>query len=210
MTSLAAQERPLLCAAAEELGPDAPTLCAGWSVRDLIAHLVVRERHPATLGIVIPALAGTLQRVMDRQAQEPFDVLVDILRQGPPRWSPLGWPKLRDLANTLEFFVHHEDVRRAQPGWHRRPLTPATEDELWRGLGFAGRGLVRNAPVGVTGERSDTGERRRLRTSSPEVVVIGAPSEVVMFLYNRKDQAQVELLGDAVAVEALRSAALGV
>ena len=47
MTSIAAHERMLLCALAQQLGPDEPTLCAGWTVRDLVAHLLVREGSPA-------------------------------------------------------------------------------------------------------------------------------------------------------------------
>ena len=42
MTSLARRERLALADLAEQLGPDAPTLCGDWSTRDLLAHLVVR------------------------------------------------------------------------------------------------------------------------------------------------------------------------
>ena len=46
-------ERQDLCTLFEDLGPDVPTLCEGWTARDLAAHLVVRERRPdAALGIL--------------------------------------------------------------------------------------------------------------------------------------------------------------
>src|SRR5882762_622635 len=36
-------ERRELCDLFLELGPDAPTLCEGWTTLDLAAHLVLRE-----------------------------------------------------------------------------------------------------------------------------------------------------------------------
>ena len=52
-------DRNLLCDLALDHGPDAPTLCAGWTVSDLVAHLILREDSiPAGLGMVIPALAA--------------------------------------------------------------------------------------------------------------------------------------------------------
>jgi uncharacterized protein (TIGR03083 family) len=43
--TLARAERAALCDLFDEVGPDAPTLCAGWTTRDLAAHLVIRERR---------------------------------------------------------------------------------------------------------------------------------------------------------------------
>ena len=50
----------------------------------------------------------------------------------PPLWSPVSNPaRSTRLVNTLEFFVHHEDVRRAQPGWQPRARsTRGTGDAL--------------------------------------------------------------------------------
>src|SRR4051794_6035530 len=47
MTSIAHSERTQLCALAQQLGPDAPTLCEGWTVRDLAAAVGPRR---ATVG----------------------------------------------------------------------------------------------------------------------------------------------------------------
>ena len=44
----AQSERHALCDLMDEVGPDAPTLCGGWTAAHLAAHLVVRERRPAT------------------------------------------------------------------------------------------------------------------------------------------------------------------
>ena len=49
----------------------------------------------------------------------------------PHRVFPHGW--VRSLANLNEFFVHHEDVRRAN-GHGPRSLTPAMDAALWRNV----------------------------------------------------------------------------
>ena len=62
--TLAQQERQTLCDLLVELGPEAPTLCAGWATADLAAHLVVRERRPDSgPGLVWPPLAGHTDKV---------------------------------------------------------------------------------------------------------------------------------------------------
>ena len=43
MTNYAQTERQALCDTMERVGPDAPTLCHPWRVRELAAHLVIRE-----------------------------------------------------------------------------------------------------------------------------------------------------------------------
>ena len=53
---LDARERSELCDLFLAVGPEAPTLCDGWTTLDLAAHLVVREHDPrsgfAILGAV--------------------------------------------------------------------------------------------------------------------------------------------------------------
>lgn len=209
MSSVAASERALLCGLAQQLGPDAPTLCEGWTVNDLVAHLVVREGSPAAAGLVVPALSGVLERARVKRREEEFEALVERLRQGPPFYSPFRLPKVGSSLNLLEFYVHHEDVRRAQPTWEPRSLPRATEDGIWRSTRVAGRGLVSRCGVGVVAERSDTGGRADLRKGDRQVVVRGLPSEVALYLHGRKEQARVELGGSPADVTALWEARLG-
>ena len=158
---LARRDRLGLCQLLEDLGPDRSTLCRGWSTRDLAAHLVARDRRPDSIpGLVVPALAGWSERVRGGELQRPYQELVAALRDGPPRWSPLRRPAADRAGNTHEFFVHHEDVRRAQPGWEPRPLDGRDEADLWRVLGwFAGRAF-RKVPVGVVLRRPDGTSRQ--------------------------------------------------
>ena len=76
---------------------------------------MVRERRlDAAPGIAIPFLAGYTDKVQRQTASSTdWDELVDKISSGPPLLSPF---KLLDpVANMDEMFIHHEDVRRAQP-----------------------------------------------------------------------------------------------
>ncbi len=116
---MAQRERTALCDTALQVGEDQPTLCGEWTVKDLVVHLLVREGSPAAAGIFLSPLAGlTDAGVAAGSRRRDFAVLVEKLRSGPPRATRRtpSRSSTRSL-NTLEFFVHHEDIRRAQPGW---------------------------------------------------------------------------------------------
>jgi uncharacterized protein (TIGR03085 family) len=210
MTRLARTEREALCDLALELGPDAPTLSGEWTVQDLVVHLLVREGSPAAVGIVVAPLARLTESASARLARNDLPVLVERLRQGPPRYSPYRIGAVDRMANTLEYFVHHEDIRRAQAEWEPRDLDRRVQDALWKAIRVPGKALVRSAPVGVTLERTDTSERADLKRAPAAVVVRGLPAELVMFVYGRQAEARVELDGAPSDVAALTGAGLGI
>src|SRR5215469_9671632 len=148
--SYSRDERRALCVLLDETGPDGPTLCTGWATRDLAAHLVLREhRMDADIGLLGGPLAGYTARVQRGLTKRiPFPQLVQIIRDGPPRLSFFGLPGMDQRANTTEYFVHHEDVRRAAPSWEPRELSRGFADALWSRLAFA-RLILRKLPVGV-------------------------------------------------------------
>ena len=158
--SYSRDERLALCALLDETGPDAPTLCEGWTTGDMAAHLVLRERRPdAAAGVAGGPLAGYTARVQQRlKDRTPFPDLVRMIRSGPPRLSVMALPGVDERANAVEFFVHHEDVRRGAPGWEPRELGRGESDMLWRRLRLA-RFMLRKAPVGVELARDDIGRR---------------------------------------------------
>jgi uncharacterized protein (TIGR03085 family) len=209
MTSLAQTERSALCDTALQVGEDQPTLCEGWDVKDLVVHLLVRERSIGAVGIAVPQLEKLTDRASRRIGRREFTVLVEQLRSGPPRLSVYGLPKADEMLNSLEYFVHHEDIRRAQPSWTARKLGDDVEKQLWAMSKTAGKGLTRSLPVGVTAENAITGSRVALSSGSGEVTVRGVPSEVTLYLFGRKTHADVELLGDDEAIASLSETALG-
>lgn len=198
-------ERAALSELLEQVGPDAPTLCAGWCAHDLAAHLTLREKRPdATLGRV-PALAGHARRLFETYRARPFADLVNQFRSGPPRLSLFGLPGVDNLANLLEFYIHHEDVRRAGPRFSRRELTQDIEERLWRAVRRMSMLLFRTSPVGVLLRRPD-GVTAPVRGGDPVVTVTGLPSEIALFAFGREAQALVELSGEPDAVARLRAA----
>lgn len=203
-------ERTALCDLALQVGQDEPTLCGDWTVKDLVVHLLIREGSPAAVGITVPQLSGLTDLASRRLAGRDFAVLVEQVRSGPPIYSPFRLGKVEKMFNTLEYFVHHEDIRRAQPTWSPRTLTRREEKLLWKQISVAGKGLARGSKVGVVLERSDTGERAVVNQAEPSVVVRGLPSELVLYLYGRKDQAVVEFAGDAADIAALNGTDLGI
>jgi uncharacterized protein (TIGR03085 family) len=209
MTRMARTERTALCDLALQVGEDQPTLCGDWTVKDLVVHLLVRERSPAAAGIVLSPLSRLTDLESRRVGRRDFAVLVETLRQGPPRWSPYAVPKLDAMLNTLEYFVHHEDIRRAQDDWAPRALSVAEEKLLWAMIRTGGKALVRNVPVGLTIRNATTGSESVLRNGDDSVAVVGVPSEVTMFVFGRAPQARVGLEGPDDAVAAVRAASLG-
>jgi uncharacterized protein (TIGR03085 family) len=210
MTTAAATERARLAALFDEVGPDAPTLCEGWQTRDLAAHLVVRERRPdAAAGVLVRALSGYTDKVQNGIAAGPWNALVERVRRGPPMWSPTRLDPVERAVNTVEFFVHHEDVRRAVDGWTARELDPELTRDLRGALRRMARVLTRRSPVGVVFEPTDGGASITGHRGDPTVTVRGPVGELVLFAYGRGDHAVVELDGSTDAVHALRGARLG-
>jgi uncharacterized protein (TIGR03085 family) len=205
MVPLSRRERAALCDLLDHVGSSAPTLCAGWTSFELVAHLVLREAAPlSATGIVVPGLDALTARAMRRlQRRHGFAVLVERLRSGPPRWSPMRMEPVDARANAWEFFVHHEDLRRAQPSWVPRDLATADEDVLWRRLRSTGRLLARRAPVGVELVRSDRAGVARVKPGEPTLVVRGRAGELALFVSGRAAVARVEYGGDADAREAV-------
>jgi uncharacterized protein (TIGR03085 family) len=198
VTNLAARERARLSDLLDRVGPDAPTLCAGWTTRDLTAHLVLREGRPdAVLGVVVKPLAGRTARVQDKLARTDFTELVNRLRGGPPIWSPFRPRAVGEILNNVEFFVHHEDVRRAGPQWEPRALDTATTALLWKRSTQMAKGVLRSAPGGIELVRSDTGQRHTVRPGQPVLTLTGAPQELLLYLFGRRDHALVQRDGDA-------------
>lgn len=210
MSDHARTERQALADLLFEVGPDAPTLCGSWTTSDLVAHLVIRESDVvAAAGMVIGPLAGRTKTTMDALVRRlGYTGVVDRFRKGPPRWSPMRIHGIDEAANTMEFYVHHEDVRRAGPDWEPRELPADLEEALWRRVTGPGRFLFRRCAVGLLVVRPN-GSTVRVRNGEPTAVLAGKPSEIALYMWGRKDVARVETSGPDAAIEALAQAPLG-
>jgi uncharacterized protein (TIGR03085 family) len=214
--SYSRQERLALCTQLEKTGPDAPTLCDGWTTGDLAAHLVLREHRPdAAAGVLGGPLAGHTARVQRRlRDKSHFSELIATIRSGPPRLSVMAIPGMDERLNTVEYFVHHEDIRRAVPGWEPRDLAAGETDLLWHHLRMVRR-VLRKAPVGVELARDDadagSGDALRItaRNATPVVTVIGSPAELIMWALGRTTAANVRFDGTQAAITRLTGTSWG-
>jgi uncharacterized protein (TIGR03085 family) len=202
------RERRELCDLFLELGPDAPTLCAGWSAIDLATHLVVRERSVRgapgiVLGEKIKKLGEATAAAQAREAAKGFEAVVERVRSGPPLTTRL----LSPLINLNEYAIHHEDLRRAN-GMTARTDRPDLQDGLWRSLKRGVR-LIPGRPkkIGLVLARPDG--TTIVSGQEPAARIAGEPMEIVLYLFGRGAHADVAITGDPEAVEAYRAAKLG-
>lgn len=200
--SVARRERAALVESLRGVGPEAATLCEGWTARDLAAHLVIREyRLDAAPGILIPAFAGHTAKVQAEVARGDWNALLDKIAAGPPLYSPLK--ALDGVANVAEMFIHTEDVRRAQPDWTPRPTDPELAAKLRRTLRMTARMTLAKTP-GRVELRTPDGEQILTAGSGSTVTVTGPVEELVLFASGRV--ARVDFTGDEAAIDAVRNA----
>ena len=198
-------ERRQLCDLFTELGPDAPTLCEGWTTRDLAAHLWAREHRPDAgpgLGMSEGFFARHTAKVEAKVATRPYEEIVDDLHSGPTRL----WPgRFLPEFDVHEWFVHHEDVRRPNDLGPRdlndiEPLVGKVLTTRWAKM------LTKGLDVGLRLETAD-GRSDDVRTGDGQVVLTGAPGELLLHLFGRP--AAVVVTGDDDAVRRFQQSSLG-
>lgn len=214
-SSTAAAERQALVAALREKGPRAATLCEGWTTHDLAVHVVARDSRPhLILGRELPVVGSKAQEQYRNIEGLSFAELVDRIGDGVPSWHPARSRSVDDMMNTLEFFVHTEDVLRGddpsagaddrsagadgglegssalQP--HRRRLSPSLQRRLWKQVSrtllmAAARKRRRRITYISPGYGSVTHGASR----DPMISLEGAPSELVLWAFGRQSVAEV-------------------
>ncbi|WP_157983925.1 TIGR03085 family metal-binding protein [Nesterenkonia muleiensis] len=198
MAHPAAQERQALSEALRGVAADAPTLCEGWDARDLAVHIVVRDSRPDLLsGERLPVVGGRARAALEELKRTDYQTLVDRVAAGPPRWSPTRLRAVDNLANTVEFYVHTEDVLRAQQDFdpnHRRDIRPDVRAQLWK-QGAQGLFLLaaRSQHQRITFISPHHGAVTRGRTTDPLCVIQGPPEENVLWAFGRRGVAAVDL-----------------
>ncbi|WP_311591184.1 TIGR03085 family metal-binding protein [Trueperella bernardiae] len=184
-------------------GPNAPTLCEGWTTRDLAAHLWVRDNRPdAAAGMFVSAAQGHLDAVTAQVLARPYEELVEAWAESPGRFSPV---RIVDRwMNLAEHFVHHEDVRRGQ--WMvdgtlvpARKMSEHEQATLTKAAMIAGRMMLRGAsrPVQLRIPGRLTLDVHPRSASGGVVTVTGEPGEVLLWVYGR-DAAHVTLSPEGV------------
>jgi len=200
-------EREALCETLETVGPEGPTLCEGWLVADLTAHLVVLDTRPDAIpGVALGGVFGrhTL-KLMERAKERGFDWMLDRLRGGPPLVHRIG-PMA--VMNVFENWVHHEDVRRAA-GSAPRPEDPDIDDILWRMTALTGHLSVRRVKSAGIEIIDDYGRSKVLSKTEPRVTITGPTGELALYVSGRKEAADVAVDGPPEAVALVVAAHFG-
>lgn len=200
-------EREALADLLQQSGPDAPTLCEGWTARDLAVHLVIREYRPdAAAGMFFKGLANRLDTVSHDYESKPFAELVEMYRNGPPTWNPM---RLADkYANLAENFIHHEDLRRGGGDNSPRELANSARESLWKAVSKMAKFCLRSSRIHVVIERTDGAEEAVVRAGADtpdEVRVSGDAGELLLWLYGRDSAANVTVTpGDEATVARIK------
>ncbi len=193
-------ERANLAESLRVAGPIAPTLCAGWNTRDLLAHLVMSDsRLDGVIASFIPFTKKYASSVADNFKNQPYEQLVSDFRNGPPKFSVFAIPGVDNLFNSIEFLVHNEDVRRSMPDWKPRVMNQATKDFIWgRLISGVARLLLNSHRQGVTLHRRDFVDATEetpgdaanntftVRTGPDPVVLTGDPIELLLACFGRR------------------------
>lgn len=208
MTSLAKRERFAIAQTLRNLGPNAPTLCDGWTSFDLLVHLVSRENRPdAALGILIPAFSQYSKKIADEMKQRGFETLVQEFENGPKQFSPFAIPGIDTLANSFEFLVHHEDLLRAQQNYVARVFGDIDKKMLWKRFTQSGRIFLRKAKVGIIA-KSDQGIFT-IKSGNSCVTMEGDVVDLILYSFGRKSVAKIKFEGDEESIRILKDTKFG-
>ncbi|WIM66815.1 TIGR03085 family metal-binding protein [Corynebacterium breve] len=197
--SFAQTERNRLAQLLIDEGPDAPTLCEGWTTRDLAEHLYMRENRPVAF------LPGIGNRARKFVTERDYEALVKAWAAGPP--APIK--PVDSLLNTAENFVHHEDVRRGDGEARVRDFSKQIDKELMRCVARFGRVLLSKSAVPVILSPTSlppvtVGDKRGVTERGDNVVrVVGEPGELLLWVFGR-DAVDVTVSGDPECIAVSR------
>lgn len=181
-----------------ELGPDAPTLCEGWTTKDLAAHLWIREnRLDAAGGMFVSKLEDRLEDVTNQVLDRDYEEVVSSWQQGPPKLLKF----VDTQMNTSENFVHFEDVRRANGLITPQPLSQEAEKQLYGVLKRMAPLLLKKSKSPVVlhprgFDRIIAADKKGVAKNGGDVVrVSGVVGELLLWAFGR-DVVEVAINGD--------------
>src|ERR1043165_143384 len=91
-----------------------PSLCQGWTVRDVAAHVALQNTTWAAMprGVVDMArfggMNGAIQAMACRHAASPTDQIIGEIRERIGVWRPLPTVTYRDTL--IDYLVHTQDI----------------------------------------------------------------------------------------------------
>ena len=117
-----------------------PSLCEGWTVRQVAAHLALQNTTWSVMPRVVldlvrhGGLNGAIHAMACRHAELPVEVIVGEIRDRIGVWRPLPTVTFRETA--IDYLVHGQDI--AVPPGRTLPmpggLAVVAADRVWSSL----------------------------------------------------------------------------
>jgi uncharacterized protein (TIGR03083 family) len=173
----------------DELSPqewERPSLCAGWRVREVAAHLTLAPQiGPGRAVVELVRARGSFNRMIDRTARRkavlPTGRIVEEIRMiaGSDRLAP-GTTQLEPLLDVL---VHTQDI--AVPLGRHVPVPPAAgraaADRVWsKGWPFHARRRLAGRRLVATDAEWEVGDGPRVELPMNEMLLLltGRPTRL--------------------------------
>jgi uncharacterized protein (TIGR03085 family) len=198
MISTASEQRKALVSALRSVTSDAPTLCQGWSAEELALHIVVRDSRPdLAVGQKLPLVGAKARNTLERLKAGGYRALVDRVAAGPPPYFPQTLGPVDAAMNTLEFYIHTEDVLRAQPDFEmsqRREISEELRKRIWQHAALTFFVMAaRKQNRRITFFSPGYGATTRGPATAPLMMVHGTPEELTLWASGRADHAEVDV-----------------
>ena len=158
---------------------EAPSLCAGWRVRDVAAHVALTPQHPGIGGMAVGAIRarGDFHRLNHDlavdHATRPSERLVSELREFA---ASRRKPPVTTLPNLLfDVPVHVQDVAIAVGREHPMPLDAARAgvERVWRmGWPFHARRRLHGRRLVATDSDWTAGEGEEVRGPTAALLLL--------------------------------------
>ena len=177
------QEQDSLVETFRTSDPDAPTLCEGWNVRRLLAHLTQREH-------------SLVARIVDSVARKPPGQEPGLSKLTSQATTPQGYDALID---RFAQGARRAGAKPARP----RDLPEAEQDAVWQQLGLLAKLGLRKSPVGV--RLATPKGKSRVAKAGDGVTLTGEPVELALWLGGRRGPAQVAVTGSSEALDAFQA-----
>jgi uncharacterized protein (TIGR03083 family) len=114
-----------------------PSLCDGWTVRQVAAHLALQNTAWSAMPQAVLDLLrhggmnGAIHAMARRHAELPVEVLIEEIRDRVGVWRPLPTVTFRETA--IDYLVHGQDI--AVPLGRTLPMPPGlaviAADRVW-------------------------------------------------------------------------------
>ena len=143
------RERRQLCLLVRRGRTDRTHVVRRLARRGPAGPLVLREGHPAALGIAVKPLARWQAHVQRQLQQQPFPDLVDRLGTGRPVYSPLRPDKV-DAPQHFRVLRPSRGRPTGADDWQPRTCADKDQKLLWRLLATRGSTSCATPPLGVT------------------------------------------------------------